>query len=293
MSLFYFDSLLQVLGSTIIELSIEHVSHSISCVIIPQCIHKPPLQVIYSSQNFIVVLKPPDVTEVALWKKLTEQLDNVGDRDTQRAIFRRCFQSDNGFSGLYPVAVNKLASGALKNALAEINHRRRLHTYYVAIVKGLVEQPEIKIDAQIGRDLRFKNPIVRMCTNIDWEHCFNPCDCTTEVVLVETGYFDEEFSSKVVLKSYRDDRKQQFRVHLKEVGHPLVGDTIYDESHHPKTDHLMIELIRVRSMNSVENLFVDSEDPFTVEKLSGRWRVKDTVLQLQDALEKLDSLEAF
>ncbi|XP_059611262.1 RNA pseudouridylate synthase domain-containing protein 1-like [Phlebotomus argentipes] len=283
--LFYLDSFLQILGSTFLDLFLDHLSKGVSRILIPVSVDYWPLEEVFRSENFVVLAKPPDVDEVTLWAALQAQVGNAADRETQRAVFRQCFQADAGFSGLYPVGLHKRASQGLKS--------RRVHTYHVAIVRGLMEQAEIRIDAPIGRDLRFRSPVVRMCTSTDWEHCYSPCECTTQVILVETGYFDEEFSSKVVVKSYRGDRKHQFRVHLKEVGHPLVGDTLYDDVGHPRSDHLMIRLLRVRVDTDVESLQVDSGDPFTVARLCGRWRVKETFSSLSDALEKLDSLEAF
>ncbi|XP_055699982.1 RNA pseudouridylate synthase domain-containing protein 1-like [Phlebotomus papatasi] len=284
--LFYFDSFLQILGSTLLDFFTDQFSKGLSRILIPICEDYPPLEVVFRSENFVVVFKPPNVKEVTLWATVQEQLGNVGDRETQKGVFRRCFQADAGFSGLYPVGVHEEGSESLKNT-------RRLHTYYVAIVKGLMEQLEIRIDAPIGRDLRYKSPVVRMCTSTDWEHCYSPCDCTTQVILVETGYFEEEFSSKIVLKSLRGDRKHQFRVHLKEVGHPIIGDTLYDDVMHPRSEHLMIELIRIKTEGDVEKLRVDREDPFILSNLTGRWRIKETLCSLQDALGKLDSLEAF
>ncbi|XP_055679504.1 RNA pseudouridylate synthase domain-containing protein 1-like [Lutzomyia longipalpis] len=291
--LFYFDSFLQILGSTFLELLIEKISKTVSCILVPMSVDYPPLEVVFRSENFVAVFKPPDVKEVVLWECLHDQFGGVADRETQRGVFRRCFQADGGFSGLYPIAVNKKAALALKSTLTATHPRRRLHTYYVAIVRGLMEQPEIRIDAPIGRDLRFKTPVVRMCTSTDWEHCYSPCECTTQVILVETGYLDGEFASKVVLKSYRGDRKHQFRVHLKEIGHPLVGDTLYDELRHPFNETLMIQLLRLRAESDVERLWVETDDPYAGEKFSERWRIKDSFLHLQDALEKLDSLETF
>lgn len=305
--LFYFDSFLQILGSTLLDLFIDQFSKGVSRILIPITVDYPPLEVVFRSENFVVVFKPPNVKEVrktdnsgglghsrgllfvlkvTLWATVQDQLGNVADRETQKGVFRRCFQADAGFSGLYPVGIREEGSESLKNT-------RRLHTYYVAIVKGLMEQLEIRIDAPIGRDLRYKSPVVRMCTSTDWEHCYSPCDCTTQVILVETGYFEEEFSSKIVLKSLRGDRKHQFRVHLKEVGHPIIGDSLYDDVMHPRSEHLMIELIRIKTEGDVEKLRVDREDPYMLSNLTGRWRIKETLCSLQDALGKLDSLEAF
>ncbi|MGH2559293.1 MAG: RluA family pseudouridine synthase [Thermomicrobiales bacterium] len=117
---------------------------------------------------------------------------------------------DKDTSGLVVVAKNDRA----KLALVSQWQNRTVEKGYIALVRGVVEPEEATIDAPVGRDpanrLRMaaiasgRPAVTHFRVNRRYD------DCTLLDVELETG------------------RTHQVRVHLAFIGHPVVGDALYN-----------------------------------------------------------------
>ena len=174
-----------------------------------------PLDIVYEDDDVIVVNKPqgmvvhpapghPDHT-------LVNALLYHSPLSTINGTFRPgiVHRIDKDTSGLLMVAKNDLAHQSLAEQLRNKTNKRE----YLALVYGQIKEDEGTIDAPLGR---------------------NPQDRKKQAVVKEGRHAVTHFK---VMKRYDNftlvkciletGRTHQIRVHMKYIGHPLVGDPLY------------------------------------------------------------------
>lgn len=177
-----------------------------------------PLDIVYEDSDLIVVNKPqglvvhpapgtPDGTLVNALLFHTKDLSGIGG-ELRPGIVHRI---DKDTSGLLVVAKNDKAHHFLSSLLEKHDIERE----YVALVKGLVENNSGTINMPIGRDPKDRKK--RAVTNI------NSKEAITHFKVLKR-YQDGYTLCKFNLET---GRTHQIRVHMKEIGHPIVGDPVY------------------------------------------------------------------
>ncbi|MBW1605584.1 RluA family pseudouridine synthase [Lactobacillus sp. Sy-1] len=174
-----------------------------------------PLAIVYEDDDVLVVNKPqgmvvhpapghPDHTLVNALLYHTP-LSNINGTLRPGIVHR----IDKDTSGLLMVAKNNLAHESLSKQLKDKTNVRK----YIALVHGVIKDDRGTVDAPIGRDKkdRKKQAIVA-----DGRHAV-----THYRVL-------ERFANYTLVECQLETgRTHQIRVHMKSIGHPLVGDPLY------------------------------------------------------------------
>jgi 23S rRNA pseudouridine1911/1915/1917 synthase len=135
------------------------------------------------------------------------KLSDVGGGDRPGIVHRL----DKDTSGLLVVAKTNRAHRALTKAFSS----REVHKEYSAIVQGVIDRMEGRVDRPVGRD-----PVQRVkMTALNPQH---PREAITHYTV------DEKFrhSTLVTLRPVTG-RTHQIRVHMAFMGHPVAGDPVY------------------------------------------------------------------
>lgn len=192
----------------------------------PAPVVSPPMPPVrYEDEHLLVVAKPaglvvhpgagtPHGTLVDALRGAGVELADGGD-DQRPGIVHRL---DRDTSGLLVVAKSAPAYAGLVEALRE----RRVARRYLALVAGLPARPRGRIEGPIGRD---PGDRLRFAVVTDGK------PAVTRYELLADGDAPEMEPGRgtVALLACRllTGRTHQIRVHLTELGHPIVGDPVY------------------------------------------------------------------
>jgi 23S rRNA pseudouridine1911/1915/1917 synthase len=187
-----------------------------------------PLDIRYEDEDVIVVNKPRGMvvhpgpgnnsgTLVhALLAHCGDELSGIGGVARPGIVHR----IDKDTSGLLMVAKNDLAHQSLAAQLKEHSVER----VYVAFCHGVIPHDHGTVDAPIGRDPKHRQRMTVISQN------------SKPAV---THFFVRERFDKATWVECRLEtgRTHQIRVHMKYIGHPLIGDPVYG----PKKNAYAIE----------------------------------------------------
>lgn len=181
-----------------------------------------PVEIVYEDEDLAVVNKPQGMTvhpaagspSGTLVNALLFRLDKLsGINGTIRpGIVHRL---DKNTSGLLVVAKNDEAHLKLSGQIA----RKECRRIYRALVQGVVKEEQGLISAPVGRNPKDRKKMAVVEGG-------RPAQTEFKVLERLGNYTYMEFS-------LRTGRTHQIRVHCKYIGHPVVGDEVYNASHCP------------------------------------------------------------
>ena len=178
-----------------------------------------PVEIIYEDNDIIVVNKPKGM--------VVHPANGNPDGTLVNAIMAICKDSLSGIGGkIRPGIVHRIdkdTSGILivaKNDKAHINLSEQIKNHevqktYIAMVRGIVKENEATINMPIGRSTRDRKKMAvakngkEAITHFKVIERYPKHNCTLLEVKIETG------------------RTHQIRVHLSQIGYPIIGDTTY------------------------------------------------------------------
>ena len=185
-----------------------------------------PLEIVFEDDALVVVNKPsgltvhpgagqPDGTlaNALVWR--WRDLPELGGSDRPGIVHRL----DKETSGVIVVARTEAAQRSLSEAFAA----RTVAKTYLACVHGLPRDDSGHVDAPIGR---MPNHRTKMAIRAGGREA-------------QTGWHVvERMPRHALVRCHpRTGRTHQIRVHLKHIGHPILGDGLYGLPGHPGEEH--------------------------------------------------------
>ena len=221
-----------------------------------------PVEIIYEDQYIIVVNKPkgmvvhpangnPDGTLVnSLMAICKDSLSGIGGEIRPGIVHRL----DKDTSGIIIVAKNDKAHINLSEQIK--NHE--IKKIYIALVRGIVKEKEGTINMPIGRSTRDRKKMAvtkngkEAITHFKVLERFPEHNCSLLEIKIETG------------------RTHQIRVHLSQIGYPIIGDEVYSNGKNEwgiKGQCLHAKRLQFKHPISQKEMDLEASFPQYLEKL--------------------------
>ena len=176
---------------------------------------KLPLDIVYEDADIIVVNKPAGMPVHPSLNNYENSLANAlmyyYQEQGKPFIFRCTNRLDRDTSGLTVIARHMVSSSILSG----MGVRHEITREYLAVVRGTLNPPKGTIDAPIGRT---GSSLIER--KIDFEK--------GEHAVTHYRVAEEKNGHSLVSLILETGRTHQIRVHMKYIGHPLVGDYLYN-----------------------------------------------------------------
>ncbi len=221
-----------------------------------------PVEIIYEDQYIIVVNKPKGM--------VVHPANGNPDGTLVNSLMAICKDSLSGIGGeIRPGIVHRLdkdTSGIIivaKNDKAHINLSEQIKNHeikktYIALVRGIVKEKEGTINMPIGRSTKDRKKMAvtkngkEAITHFKVLERFPEHNCSLLEIKIETG------------------RTHQIRVHLSQIGYPIIGDEVYSNGKNEwgiKGQCLHAKRLQFKHPISQKEMDLEASFPQYLEKL--------------------------
>jgi len=188
--------------------------------ILPQ---EMPLDIIYEDQDILIVNKEkgivvhpgngnPDGTLVnAIMAKCKDSLSGIGGKIRPGIVHR----IDKDTSGLVIIAKNDKAHIDISNQIKN----REVVKVYIALVRGVIKENEATINMPISRSTKDRKKMA--------------VDKKGKEAITEFKVLKKYEGYTLIEVRIKTGRTHQIRVHMSEIGYPIVGDAVYSNGRNP------------------------------------------------------------
>ncbi len=174
-----------------------------------------PLRIVYEDADLIVLDKPADMPIHPSMNNYENSLANAlawyFASKKEPFVFRCVNRLDRDTTGLTIIAKHAVSAGILSMAAS----RREIHREYLAIAEGTGLTPQGVVDAALGR--KPDSAIERMVDPINGERA-----------VTHYRVLGEKNGCSLLSLQLETGRTHQIRVHMQHLGHPLIGDFLYN-----------------------------------------------------------------
>lgn len=202
--------------------------------------------VLYEDEDILVVNKPANMPvhpslnnyENTLGNAVAYYIANKSGSDGN-FVYRCINRLDRDTTGAIIIAKHYIAAGILHGQMAS----RKISRQYIAIVEGIFEDKEGKIDAPIGRK---EGSSIERCIDYD----------SGEKAITNYKVINEFGGMSLLSLKLETGRTHQIRVHMKHIGHPLIGDFLYNPNN------------KLMNRQALHSYSIDFTHPITREHMS-------------------------
>jgi 23S rRNA pseudouridine1911/1915/1917 synthase len=232
-------------------------------------------QVIHEDRELLVVNKPADLvchpTKTDEYSSLIGRVRlHLGPGSQPRLVNRL----DRETSGVTLVAKDALTA----RELGRLWETRQVEKYYTAIVRGQPQQEHGIIDAPLGKDEQSRVAI-KDCVRADGA-------AASTAYWVEQRFTRHGLPFSLLLVRPMTGRKHQIRIHLADLGHPIVGDKLYGGD-----EDLYLALVEGRMTPEQRRRLILPHHALHAREVRFTWRGQPKVFQAEPEPWFLDWLK--